>query len=58
MRRATSIEGVRMKAQDLARENLVDKPNIDIVVGRTLGLGKGKDGTSEKQIYLIAYKGS
>jgi hypothetical protein len=30
-----------------ALENLVDKPNIDIVVGRTLGLGldgKGKGG--------------
>jgi hypothetical protein len=25
-----------------ALENLVDKPNIDIVVGRTLGLGLGK----------------
>jgi hypothetical protein len=30
------------------------------VVGRTLGLGlgKGKGGMSEKQICLIAYKGS
>jgi hypothetical protein len=38
---------------------LVDKPIIDIVVGRTLGLGlgKGKGGMSEKQIYLVAYKG-
>jgi hypothetical protein len=41
-------------------ENLVNEPNIDIVVWRTLGLrlGKGKDGMSEKQIYLVAYKGS
>jgi hypothetical protein len=46
-------------------EILVDKPNIDIVVGRTFGLGlwtwtgtgKGKR-MSEKQMCLIAYRGS
>jgi hypothetical protein len=40
---------------------LVDKPNIDIVVGRTLGLGLGQgkgNVVSEKQMCLIAYKGS